>query len=302
MQNKVPRGISRSVKMPKSKLEKVLEYMVNGEKELASEMLHEHLIETARDIYAELAEEDDMVEEELDLDEDEDEELEEGLHDDDESGDFSDDLESMEDELETEEYFGEEEDDEDEAMDDLEGDMDMDMDMDDEGDMDMDMDMDDEMDDEGGDDVEDAMVNVEDAMDELRAAFADLVGDEMDDEEGDEVADEFDDMDLEDGDDDEDLEDDDLEEGATLSKHNVTMAGDEDGKASPLKQNQPNISSHGKAVDKFGGDEKGGKGDSAKKMSVTGPQEQKGKMDKKVSNPSNSSEKAHSLFKDKNKH
>jgi hypothetical protein len=52
--------------------------MVNDEMELASDLLHEHLVETARDIYAELAEEDDMVaEEELDLDEDED--LDEGL-------------------------------------------------------------------------------------------------------------------------------------------------------------------------------------------------------------------------------
>lgn len=294
--------------MTKSKLEKVLEYMVNGEKELASEMLHEHLIETARDIYAELAEEDDMVEEELDLD-DEDEELDEGLHDDDESGDFEDDLETMEDELETEEYFGEEEDeDEDEAMDDLEGDMDMDdgnMDMDD-GDMDMEFDTetDDDLEVEPTD-AEEAMVNVEDAMDELRAAFADLVGDNAEDEEeGDEVADEFDDMDLEDGDDeDDDFEDDELGEDAKLHKQSVSMSGDEDGKASPLKQNQPNISSHGKAVNIAGGsDEAGGKGDSAKKMNVTGPQEQKGKMDKKVSTPSNSSEKAHSLFKDKNKH
>lgn len=293
--------------MPKSKLEKVLEYMVNGENELASEMLHEHLIETARNIYADLAEEDDMVEEELDLDEDE--ELEEGLHDEDESGDFEDDLQSMEDELETEEYFGEdEEDDEDEAMDDLEGEMDMDDD-----DMDMDMDMDDEFDTETDDDLEvepsdaeEAMVNVEDAMDELRAAFADLVGNDMDDEEGDEVADEFDDMDVGDEDDmdDDDFEDGDFKEGATLSKHSVSMSGDEDGKDSPVKQNQPNISSHGKAVDFAGGSDgsEKGTGGSAKKMNVTGPQEQKGKMDKKVSTPSNSSEKAHSLFKDKNKH
>lgn len=287
--------------MTKSKLEKVLEYMVNGENELASEMLHEHLIETARDIYAELAEEDEAVEEELDLDEDDD--LEEGFHDDNKSGDFEDDLDTMEDELETEEYFGEEEDDEDEAMDDLEGEMDMDMDSEMDGGLD---DMGGEMGgDMGGVDVEDAMVNVEDAMAELRAAFADIMGDDMgDEEEGDEVADEFGDMD---DFEDDDMEDDDMEESyfgedAKLHKQSVTMKGDEDGKASPLKQNQPNISSHGKAVKFAGGDEKGGKGDSAKKMNVTGPQEQKGKMDKKVSAPSNSSEKAHSLFKDKSKH
>jgi len=280
--------------MTKSRLEKVLEFMVNGENELASEMLHEHLIETAREIYADLAEEDEAVEEELELDEDED--LEEGFHDEDESGDFVDDLETMENELETEEYFGEEEDEEDEAMDDLEGEMDMDIDAEMDDDMMGDADM-------GGDaDVEDAMVNVEDAMAELRAAFADLMGDDMGDEGmDDEVADEFDGMDFDDEGDD-DLEDDELGEAATLHKHAVTMKGDEDGKASPVKQNQPNISNHGKAVKFAGGDEKGGKGDSAKKMTVTGPQEQKGKMDKKVSAPSNSSEKAKSLFSDKSKH
>jgi hypothetical protein len=285
--------------MTKSRLEKVLEYMVNGENELASEMLHEHLIETAREIYADLAEEDEAVEEELELDEDED--LDEAFHDEDESGDFEDDLETMEDELETEEYFGEDEDEEDEAMDDLEGEMDMDIDSEMGDDMEGDM-----ADDMGGDaDVEDAMVNVEDAMAELRAAFADLMGDDMGDEGmDDEVADEFDDMDFDDeGDDmDDDLEDDDVKEAATLHKQSVTMKGDEDGKASPVKQNQPNISNHGKAVKFAGGDEKGGKGDTAKKMTVTGPQEQKGKMDKKVAAPSNSSEKAHSLFKDKSKH
>jgi hypothetical protein len=280
--------------MTKSRLEKVLEFMVNGENELASEMLHEHLIETAREIYADLAEEDEAVEEELELDEDED--LEEGFHDEDESGDFVDDLETMENELETEEYFGEEEDEEDEAMDDLEGEMDMDIDAEMDDDMMGDADM-------GGDaDVEDAMVNVEDAMAELRAAFADLMGDDMGDEGmDDEVADEFDGMDFDDEGDD-DLEDDELGEAATLHKHAVTMKGDEDGKASPVKQNQPNISNHGKAVKFAGGDKKGGKGDSAKKMTVTGPQEQKGKMDKKVSAPSNSSEKAKSLFSDKSKH
>lgn len=281
--------------MKKSKLEKVLEYMVNGEKELANEMLHEHIIESAREIYADLAEEDEAIEEELELDEDEelDDDLEEGFDIADKSGDFEDDLETMEDELETEEYFGEDDEEDEEAMDDLEGEMDMDMD---DGMDDMDMDGA-----EGDEGVEDAMVNVEDALDELRAVFADVMGDEIDGEEdmGDEVADEFDDMDV--GDEEfgggDGFEDEDLDEAATLTKvSNVTMAGDDDGKKSPLVQNKPSISDgHGKAVNFAGGaDEKGGKGDTAKKMSVTGPQEQKGKMDKKVAKPSNKSEKAKS--------
>ena len=76
--------------MSKSKLEKVLEYMVNGENDLASETLHEHLIETAREIYADISQEDELAEQDLDLDDDDD--LDESFHDDDESGDFEDDL------------------------------------------------------------------------------------------------------------------------------------------------------------------------------------------------------------------
>lgn len=292
MQNNIPLG-SKECEMPKSKLEKVLEYKVNGEHELAVETLREHFIETARSVYAELSENDDMFEN--DLEDDEDDDLDESFHDEDESGDFEDDLDSMSDELETEEYFGEDED-EDESMDDLEGEMDMDMDDA------FDTETDDDLEVEPSD-AEEAMVNVEDAMDELRAAFAELVGDNMDDDEGDEVADEFDDMDIDGEEDDEDLEDDEFKESATLSKHSVNMSGDDDGKSSPISQNQPNMGNHGNPV-KFasGSDESGGKGDTAKKMNVTGPQEQKGKMDKKVSAPNNSSEKAHSVFKDKKKH
>lgn len=297
--------------MKKSKLEKVLEYMVNGEGDLASEMLHEHIIESAREIYADLAEEDEAAEAELD--EDADEDLDEGYFDNNKSGDFEDDIDSMSDEVETEEYFGEDDDDMDSM--DADGDYGMDDDMDDlEGEMDMDMD--DEfggMDDMAADgdvpadaDLEDAFVNVEDAMSELKAAFADIMGDDMDmDDEGmgDEVADEFggeDDMDL-DGEMDDDMEDDDdfeesfAMEDAKLNKVAVKKTTDAGDKTSPLRQNKPGITDHGKAVNFAGGaDEKGGKGDSAKKMSVTGPQEQKGKMDKKVSAPTNKSEKSKS--------
>jgi hypothetical protein len=297
--------------MKKSKLEKVLEYMVNGESDLASEMLHEHIIESAREIYADLAEEDDAAEADLELDEDADEDLDEGYFDDNKSGDFEDDIESMEDEVETEEYFGEDDDDMDDDMDDLEGEMDMGMD-DEMGDMD---DMDDmDMDDEMGDavpavaDIEDSFVNVDDAIEELKAIFANVMGDDlgnsMDDNMNDEVADTFGgdgDLNLDSPDEyEDDEEEDDFEESfamedAKLNKVAVKKAADTGDKTSPIRQNQPAIGKGGKAVNfAGGGDEKGGKGDSAKKMSVTGPQEQKGKMDKKVATPSNKSEKAKS--------
>ena len=126
------------------------------------------------------------------------------------------------------------------------------------------------------------------------------MGDDMDDE----VADTFggdDDLNLDSPDEyEDDEEEDDFEESfamedAKLNKVAVKKASDTGDKTSPIRQNQPAIGKGGKAVNFAGGaDEKGGKGDSAKKMSVTGPQEQKGKMDKKVATPSNKSEKAKS--------
>jgi hypothetical protein len=80
-----------------------------------------------------------------------------------------------------------------------------------------------------------------------------------------------------------------------MHKVAAKKTADSGDKTSPIRQNKPAITDHGKAVNFAGGaDEKGGKGDSAKKMSVTGPQDQKGKMDKKVATPSNKSEKSKS--------
>lgn len=286
--------------------------MVNGESDLASEMLHEHIIESAREIYADLAEEDDVAEAELD--EDLDEDLDEGYYEDNKSGDFEDDIESIEDEVETEEYFGEDDGEMDDEMDDLEGEMDMGLDaeMDDDMDMDMDadMDMDDDMDMDAVPaeaDLEDSFVNFDDAYEELKAAFADIMGndegmgDNMDDEvsdtfgvDGDINMDDPEDLDIDDEDED-DFEESFAMEDAKLNKVAAKTASDTGDKTSPIRQNQPAIGKGGKAVNFAGGsDEKGGKGDSAKKMSVTGPQEQKGKMDKKVATPSNKSEKAKS--------
>ena len=114
--------------MTKSKLEKVLEHMVNNDINVAVELLHEHFVESAAQIYADLVEEDELAEEELELDENDEEDLDEAFDDSDRSGRFKDDISSLEDEVEAEEYFSEEGDDEDEAMDDLEGEMDLDLD------------------------------------------------------------------------------------------------------------------------------------------------------------------------------
>lgn len=260
--------------MKKTNLEKVLEHMVNGENELATTALREHLIEQAREIYATIAEEDQIDEEELDLDE--------SLDDYDEGDDFVDDISDMEEEIESEEYFGEADEDEDEAFDDLSDEMDLEYD--------------------GGEieadesDIEDAFVNVEDAMEELRAAFADIMGDDDADAEDleDQSADEF-----EDDADDIDFEDEDPMEAATLNKVSVSHSDTGD-KNSPYPQTgNKSVTGHGVPTKFVGSEEKGGKCDTPKKMNVTGPQEQKGKMDKTVSKPSNSSEKSTSTIQGK---
>lgn len=305
------------------KLEAVLEFLVNGEQEKANQLLHEHLLETARDIYSDLVEEDELAEEELEID------LDESLDDSDKSEDFIDDIKTIDDEIETEEYVGEDDEGEEaEAEDDLEGEMDLDTG--DEADLetgDMDVDLDSGGDDNLGD-MEDAInnleVSVEDSMAELKAVFDDMMGTSDSDEmAGDEVEDEYGDIDLggdEEGGVDMDAEGEDemvesrverrrrireaaererrrrIREAAALKKYSVTMSGDEDGKSSPVAKSPKDTGGSGPVNFAGGADEKGGKATSPKKMKVTGPQDQKGKMDKKVSAPANKSEKAKSVI------
>lgn len=161
-----------------SKFEKLIEYVVNEDMEKARSLFHDLCVEKSRDIYENLLDEEDLDEEDEDLDDSEelgeDEDLDE------------------EDELD-EGYFGEEEE-EDEfsdelAPDDMMGDIEAD-----EGGMDYDGDMD--GDDMGGEeDIEDRVVDLEAALDELEAKFSEIVdGGEYGDEEGeDDLGMEFDD-------------------------------------------------------------------------------------------------------------
>lgn len=267
---------------------KIIESLVNGEEATASDLLHEAFVEKAREIWNDLVEADESIEEEV-----AEEELEEAIGGE-EADDFIDDLDEIsadEEEIEAEEMFGEEDDDEmsdDEAADELGGD-------------DMDFDGDGEMDDheEEHGELEDKMQSVEDALEDLKAEFANLMGDKMDDEGAEEadmeemafeseddseeetVTEETDEEELEEAS--EESDDETLEEGAELKKvgkegmHPADMPAGDDGKASPVGPglDDPFKGQGNNDADPVnfagGAAEKGGKAPAAKDMNVTHP-------------------------------
>jgi len=167
-----------------AKFKKMLEFLVNEEKEAAQELFHEIVVEKSRNIYESLLEsdykDDDMDDEDLE-----------------ESDDFDDDDDSYVDSLDDEdeeEYDWDNVEDFDES-DEIGGDETDDFmsDMDDE-------DMDDE-----GDDMESRVVDLEDALEDLKAEFEQM----MANEEGEENFDDMEDMEDEDM---EDMEDEDMED------------------------------------------------------------------------------------------
>ena len=139
----------------RSKFEQMLEYLINEDQEKAKEVFHDIVVEKSREIYENLLQDDfeeDEVEEGMDDD------MDEAFGDDEESDDMGGD-----------------------PSDDLMGDAEMgDEEGDEEGDM-------------GGDDgLEDRVMDLEDALDELKAEFEAMMGDEeggMDDMGGDDMGD-----------------------------------------------------------------------------------------------------------------
>jgi hypothetical protein len=176
----------------------MLEYLINEDQEKAKELFHDIVVEKSREIYENLLQDDF-----------EEEEVEEGMDDD------------------MEEAFGDEEDDMGgDPSDDLMGDTEMDDEEGDEEGGDMDM---------GGDDgLEDRVMDLEDALDELKSEFEAMMGDEggddmgMDDMGGDDMG--MDDMGMETEDEgmafeasDDEENDDDLEE--SLMREYVEKVG-----------------------------------------------------------------------------
>lgn len=243
----------------KTKLEKVLELVINEETEQASDLLHDIFVEKSREIYADLIEEDAEVEDVIEEDEDqvEEEDLDETIDVSDSEADFIDDIGDAQDEIEAEEVFGEDED-EDEAEMDLADEMG--------GEDDMEAD---------APDAEEAMMNVEDALEELKAAFAELTGDEPADDapemdmdaeaEVEEMAFEADEAVEEDSEE--------LEEGADMKAVSVSHTDGSDTTSSPTGPGDKSLG-QGKPVSIAGdSEETGGSTPTAKPMGVDGPQE-----------------------------
>jgi|TARA_R110001599_G_scaffold11584_5_gene54937 hypothetical protein len=207
---------------------KIIESLVNGEGDKASDLLHEAFVDKAREIWSGLVEQDEIVEDDIS----EEEEIEESY--------FDEDVDSFEEEIEAEEEYAMEDEEDSEAEFELASDDEMDMDA--EGDMEM------EPESEAG--IEDAMLSVEDALADLKAEFAQLMGDDMGDEEEAGLSDELpaDDFasDIEPEEEFEEQyafeadESEELEEAADLTKigkdgmHPSEMPAGDDGKASPV--------------------------------------------------------------------
>jgi hypothetical protein len=148
--------------MSQKTLEKVLEHLLNHEQEAAGELLHNYFVEKGRGIYESMIQTDEQIEEEI-------------------GGDpvnsFEEEVMADHDEIEEEEMFSEEEGDE--PAIDMDGEM--------HADMDSDADHDAAADAPEGDEVssvQDAMMDVEDAISALKAEFDKLVsGEESEDHE-----------------------------------------------------------------------------------------------------------------------
>lgn len=252
---------------------KVIESLVNGDEAKASELLHEAFVERAREIWADLVEADEIVEDDIT------DELDEEIGDE-EAGDFLDDLESTEEEIESAEAF---------EGDDEEPEMDMDADMDAE----MELASDDEGEEEGEEDapeeIEAEFQSVQDALDDLKATFAEIMGDK-DEEPADEAVafeseeelEEASDEELEESEEevDESADDSDeqLDEAAELQKigkdnavHPVDMPAGDDGKKSPVGPGTKEVESNGGPVSTDTKEPAPVKVATAKDMGVTGP-------------------------------
>lgn len=249
---------------------KIIESLVNGEEAKASELLHEAFVEKAREIWSDLVEQDDLAEDEI-----AEEELEEAFGDSEEE-DFLDDIEASEEEIDAEEAFGEAEEDEEDDM--IEPEAELELSGDEEGEeSEHDFDMDGEIDshEEEHGDIEDKLVSVEDALEDLKAEFAKLMGDDAEESE-EEMEEEFA---FESEEAEEEVEE--LEEAAELkSVGNVAMPDGSDGKKSPVGPGLDDpfkgkgANTDAEPVDFADSEnEKGGKAPAAKDMGVKHPGE-----------------------------
>ena len=231
---------------------KIIESLVNGEEATASELLHEAFVDKAREIWTDLVEQDEMSEDRV---------SEDDFIGGEESDDFLNDITTNEDEIEAEEAFGEADDEEDEGFLDAESELAAD----DEGEEEFDFDGNGETDEheEEHSEIEDKLVSVEDALDDLKAEFAKIMGEEeFDGEEEFGGEEEFDGEE----------EVDELDEAVQFYKaYKANMANGEDSSnvKSPVGPGSDEF--EGEPVDFTGGNEKGSKTPTSTTMNVTDP-------------------------------
>ena len=147
----------------RNKFEQMLEHLINDESDKAKELFHQLVVEKSREIYENI-----LAEDFNEAKEEDDEEMDESAEEDDEGLDEA--AEEDEDEMEESFGFAEGEDEGDDIGGDAGDDMIDDLEAGDEGD---------EEDMGGEDDIEDRVVDLEDALDELKAEFEALMGDDM---------------------------------------------------------------------------------------------------------------------------
>lgn len=140
--------------MSKKILEQVLEHILNKEEDKAQELLHSFFVEKGRSIYEGLIESDDVSEEEV---------LETEELDNDAQEDFGDDISAAKEDIASEEMFSEEGDEDELDFGDGE-----------EGDEEGPTGPDDANSGDTEDQIDDAVLDVEDALDELKSLFAQL--------------------------------------------------------------------------------------------------------------------------------
>ena len=177
-----------------SKLEQMLEKLVNNDRAGADSLFHEFVIEKSRSIYEKMLEDEAK---DLEVDEATDEDVEEGTEEEvdeatDEEVDEATDEEVDEatdeevDEASDEEVEEASDEEVEETFDEFAPEAEMDPTDDMMGDMDADDDGEEEM---GDDDMEDRVVDLEDALDDLKAEFEKMMADKDDDEGDDDAAD-----------------------------------------------------------------------------------------------------------------
>jgi len=220
--------------MSHKQLEKVLEHLLNHDQEAAGDLLHSYFVEKGRGIYESMIQSDEQIEEEISGD---------PVH------DFEEEVIADETEIENEEMFSEEDGDMDPeaAADEMSPDAEMPA-----------GDMEDAPEDETKSSVEDAMMDVEDAISALKAEFDKLVNGEGDDAPADDAEEAPTDMPEES-----------LGEAVDLAKVASPDNGDKaDNKSSPVRKADAPL--NGAAAVKFGqGNETGGKVAAPKSLNST---------------------------------